>query len=340
MKKINISYVFASLAASLIFLLSAANASAQNSVTGMVFDINRKPVADIDIELLDEYERLIRSTKTNGSGLYVFQSLRSGVYYVQTRIGGTKYRETKERFQLGFGNRASATGVTGIESLQVNLRLEADSRRNAENTLTANEVIFAQDIPPEAEKAYIIALKSLDKKDRIEAISAFETAIGIFPEYYLALDALGNEYLLQRRYSEAEKVLQKALRVNARSFSSAYNLAAAQYQLEKRTEAITTLEKTIVINPLSVNSFFLLGKIRRELKDFKNAEKNFQKANELSKEKLSDIHWELALLYYYNLKQYENAAKELEDYLKTNPKANKEQISKLIKEIREKAKQK
>ena len=84
-----------------------------------------------------------------------------------------------------------------------------------------------------------------------------------------------------------------------------------------------------------------MGKIYRELKQFDQAETNFKKAKELSKNKLADVHWELALLYYYNLNRYADAADELELYLKANPNAdNKNQIEKLIKSLREKAKQK
>lgn len=55
---------------------------------------------------------------------------------------------------------------------------------------------------------------------------------------------------------------------------------------------------------------------------------------------LPDIYWELALLYYYNLKGYNEAAEELELYLKAKPKAeNKEQVEKLIQTFRSKAKE-
>ncbi|MGI9056846.1 MAG: hypothetical protein ACR2F2_13710 [Pyrinomonadaceae bacterium] len=64
------------------------------------------------------------------------------------------------------------------------------------------------------------------------------------------------------------------------------------------------------------------------------------KAKKLGNNSLPDIHWELALLYYYNLKRYNEAADELELYLKAKPKAeNKEQVKKLIQTFRSKAKE-
>src|SRR5688500_11455949 len=118
----------------IVFCLAAQNLRAQNSISGLIFDANRQPVAKIDIELLDEFERLLKSTQTTASGLYIFQGLRAGIYYVQVRTGGTNFRETKERIQLGQANRVSGGGTTGSESLQVNFTLQFENRNNIQTT--------------------------------------------------------------------------------------------------------------------------------------------------------------------------------------------------------------
>ena len=51
-----------------------SNFLAQNSITGIVFDNNRRPVADITVELLDEFERLIRQTSAEIPDFINFQS--------------------------------------------------------------------------------------------------------------------------------------------------------------------------------------------------------------------------------------------------------------------------
>lgn len=326
--------------AGVLFGFSAKSAAAQNSITGMIFDGNRRAVSQIDVDLLDEYERFMRTSKTNGSGLYMFQGLRGGVYYVQVRTDGTNYKAAKERIQIGQTNMTNTTtgGTSGGEVAQVNFSLEF--KRTGGESPVSNEVVFAQNVPQEAETSYKNALKSLEKGNQAEGVEMLKSAVGIFPDYFLALDRLGNEYLAQNKYAEAENVFSKALAINPKSFSGSYGLAAAQYKLEKRAEAAKALESAIVLNPASINSFYLLGKIRRDLKEFDQAGQNLKKADDLSKGKLPDIHWELALLYYYNLNRFDDAANELELYLKTNPKADKEQINKLIKEMRGKAKQK
>ncbi len=58
------------LAVFFVFSLSE-NVVAQNSISGMVFDDNKKPVSDVSVELLDDIERLIGSRKTrNGFTLF------------------------------------------------------------------------------------------------------------------------------------------------------------------------------------------------------------------------------------------------------------------------------
>ena len=202
-----------------------------------------------------------------------------------------------------------------------------------------NEVVFAQEIPDEAKKFYDDALSKFEDKKRDEGIDLLNKAITVFPDYFLALDRLGNEYLVQSKFVEAENLFKKAIEINKNTYSSKYGLGAAQYQLKKYAEAENTLQNAVVTNPNSINAFYLLGKVQRELKQYEKSETNYLKAKKLSNNSLSDIHWELALLYYYNLKRYNEAADELELYLKAKPDAeNKEQVKKLIKTFRTKAK--
>lgn len=324
-----------------VYFLKVENVFAQNSINGVIFDSDRKPVAKIDVELLDEFERLLKSTKTTNAGLYFFQGIRGGVYFVQVRVDGTNFKSVKERIQIGQGNRTNRTtgAVSGSEVIQVNFNLEI-VRRNENQTPLNNEVIFAQTIPPEAEKYFDNALKKLKDSRSDEAIAELENAIKIFPEYFLALEKIGYQYLAKNKFAEAENVFSKAFEVNPKSFSAKSGLGIAQFKLGKKLEAAKMVEEAIILNPSSANSFLFLGQIYRDLKEYEKAETNLKKAKELSKNKLADVHWELALLYYYNLNRYTDAANELELYLKANPSAdNKKQIEKLIKMVREKAKQ-
>lgn len=331
--KFVLSFVF------LVFLLgiSAKDISAQNSINGIVFDNNRKPVSEINVELLDGFERLIKTTKTKGSGLYFFQSLPAGVYYVQIRVGGTGFKEVKERIQLGESNRtvqtSSGNRTSGSESRQLNFVLEIDENRRNRTPIN-NTVVFAQNVPEEAENYYNNALKNLEKENREEAVQDLNQAIKIFPEYFAALENLGNIYLDQNKYAEAENVFEKAINVNAKSFRSYFGLAVAQNNLKKKVKAAENLKKANVIDATSINAHLFLGIVQRELKQFDEAEKSLLKAKDLSDNKVPDVHWNLGLLYYYNFKRYAAAADELELYLKAIPKNDLKQMGNKIEDTK------
>lgn len=72
--------------AGIFVFASTANLIAQNAINVMVLDHNRRPVANIDVELPDDLESFIAPRKTLGSGLYSFQGHNRGIYYIGVRI--------------------------------------------------------------------------------------------------------------------------------------------------------------------------------------------------------------------------------------------------------------
>ena len=101
MKNILTRFAVTAFSAAMFLMIASEKCLAQNSISGIIFNENRQPIAEIEVELLDEYERLIKSAKTRGSGLYMFQGLRAGIYYIQVRTAGTNYKQAQERVQLG-----------------------------------------------------------------------------------------------------------------------------------------------------------------------------------------------------------------------------------------------
>lgn len=330
----------------IIFGVGYETVQAQNSINGIIFNENRKPVANIDVELLDDLERLVQTTKTNGGGLYLFQGLRAGVYYVKIRVDGTNFLDAKERIILGDMNRtvqtSSGTRTTGSDSKQQNFYLQVNPKRlGVSNNPSVTGVIFAQEVPETAESAYKSGLKNLNNKKDNLAKADFEKAIQIFPDYFLALYELGNIYLNTQKFAEAEEFFGRAIAINAKSFTSFFNLATAQHNLNKKEVAIENLKKANELDGNSINAHLLLGIIQRELKQFSEAEKSLLKAKELSKNKEADVNWQLAELFYFDLKKPKEAADELDSYLKNLSKKEKENnpkkiegVKKLIEKIR------
>jgi len=315
-------------------------AYAQNSVSGYVYGANRQRLADLYIELLDEFGRTIQRGKTTGAGYYEFRGFGSGAFIVKVFGLGTDYEEQEQRIEIV--NTVVATPDGGYrrggfddQQLDIYMRLKP-------GLTPASVAIFVQDIPPEAQKLYEKGVADVDAKRNADGLAALRQAIEKFPKYYYALERRGTEYIrLARpeRYKAAELLLAAAVDINPRGFKSWYGLAYARYSLNDTAGAMSAIEKAIEINSSSPDALLLSGSLLRGSKKYAEAEKQLVKSRNLAKETLPQVHWELALLYGNDMKRYADAAKELKLFLKANPSAkDAEHIKKLIADFEAKAK--
>ncbi len=302
----------------------------QSSIGGMVFDPQRNPVTEVPVELMTDFNSVIRRVKTDGSGRFLFRSLASGRYVVRVLPLGTNFEEQTQDVEIGGVGRAGQIS----ESAQVDFQLRL--RRRSSDLNEVKGVVFAQDVPEQARRLYETAISDLDSV-RLEAGTAgLENAVKLFPTFYLALAKLGLVYVGQQKFDSAKDAFSKAVAVNERSFGGWYGLSYASYALNQPAESVAAGQKALAIDKNSVNALFILGLSQRRLKMYVEAEKSLVQAKKLDKGKTPDINWNLALLYAHNLKRYNDAAAELEAYLKINPDApNKEAVTKLIKQFRE-----
>ena len=310
-----------------------------NSIAGFVFSPSRQAVDQINVELLDEFGRLLRRTLTDGSGRYGFFRMASGKYQVRVMAMQYGYEEQVQEVEIVNFSRQSTGGsptFSGSQNVQMNFSLSP--RRERDETKKGSRVIFAQEIPEAANKHYKQGISNFDQHRSDEGIKELEEATRIFPAFYYALERLGQEYIKRERFVNAETVGKKAVEVNPKNPQAWYILGYALYGTKKLTEALQSTGKSIEIDPASVDARFLMGVLYRQNSQYKDAEKQLKKAKELAKIPVADIHWQLALLYNYNLKEYKLAADELELYLKAMPdRKDDEIIKKLIRQMREKA---
>ncbi|MEK7722808.1 MAG: tetratricopeptide repeat protein [Acidobacteriota bacterium] len=318
-----------------IFLLLFLNVQGQsnNTISGHVFNSERQPVSEIYVELLNEVNSVIVRKKTSSGGRYMFNGVSGGNFTVRVLTYGTELEEQTAEVNI------STDGIAGrapSENIQQDFYLRR--RRNADNSPNVTAVVFVQDIPAESKKLYAKAIDSFIENKSTDGVNFLEQALKIFPDYYLALERLGQEYGAQEKWEASYNFFKKAVAINERSFSCWYGLSIATSQLQKSDEALTAVQKAVAINSSSIEAQFLLGTSLRKMQKFEDAEKSLQEANKLAKGKFADIHWNLALLYAHNLKKYAKAADHLEQFLKIKPNdAQSENVKKLIKQFRDKA---
>jgi tetratricopeptide (TPR) repeat protein len=298
-----------------------------NSISGHVSNDQHMPIADLRVELLNEVDSVIRTVKTDGSGLFVFRKLSDGTFQVRIQPAGTNYASQTKRVALarphGFG--------AAFEELDFVL-----VSKDKSGSIAKPGVVFVQEVPEPARKQFQKASELLEKSNkRQEAFAALKSAIDLFPQYFDALELLGTEQVKDREYEAAIPSLTKALEVNSRAFASSFALGVAQYNLKQLQPAIESFRRAVLLNERSINANLWLGIALRQTSRPDEAEAYLKRADVLADSKLPDAHWQLALLFN-QLKRYKEAADELEMFLKVQPDARDvELIKKLIQRLRQ-----
>src|SRR5262245_10660503 len=216
----------------------------RSTIYGTVYGDDHRPVSDVYVELLDDVNSSINQVKTDASGRFTFSGLPDGRYQLRVRPLTSDYFEQTMPVTLSAVSSVRATDgarMGGSASEHVDVVLRRNERATAGPFSTAPFVIFVQDIPEPAKKAYEEGVAFLRAKKEIEGFASLKKAIEIFPNYYLALDRLGAEYAMKgtanRSYLEAAVVLlTKAVEINPRGFSSLFGLGWTQYQLGMNPE--------------------------------------------------------------------------------------------------------
>ena len=307
-----------------------------NTVSGFVWGPGRTPVPDVTVELQNDLYVTIQRTRTTSSGNYRFVNVPGGRLRVRVQPYGLDYEPQEIDFEIvNFSRDTGGGGLrrSGFSNEQQNFNLRLKKGANPD---MAAGVLFAQEVPAEAEKLYTKAVDDLANQHEKEGLAGLRSAIEAFPKYFLALDRLGNEYVRLKHFGAAEVLLSVAVDVNPKSFRSWYGLAYARHSLGLFSEAIAAAGKALDLNATDVNSLFVLGSSQRQLKKYEAAEKTLVKAKALP-DFSPLVHWELALLYGNNLKRYGDAAAELRAFLKAQPETkDAELIKQLITEFESK----
>ena len=324
-----------SLIALILLLLSGAaptrsQNSYRNTITGFVFDGQRTPVTQIPIEITNEVGQVLGRTKTDGSGRYFFGGLSSGKFTIRVLPFGTNFEEQSGEVEIINISRA---GGSTSDNAQKDFYLR--SRRNASDAKVVTGTVYAQDVPAAAVKLYEQGIGELAEKRTEAGMDLLLKAVKIFPDYFLALERLGREYISQQKYDYARAAFLKTVSVNDRSFNGWYGLSYASYALKDPKTGVPAGQKATELNSSSVDAFLILGLAHRQAKQYKEAEKSLLQAKKLANGTQPDVFWNLALLYANDMSRFKDAADELELYLKvsTDEKKN-ESVRKLIADFR------
>jgi Flp pilus assembly protein TadD len=316
----------------LLLLLAAPVCLSQTvyEVEGTVYGPDGKMLANVVMSLQNHAGVQIDQDITNSDGRYRFAGVIAGTYYLSAKPP----------------DRTTQTVVQKIELVNSGVNISNFSRERFDFTLKSAitpisppGTVFAQVVPPEAEKIYQSAVGDISKGDKDSAIKGLKKAIEIFPTYFLALQQLGLVYIDAEKDEQAIEPLTKAIQVNAKAANSHLGLGMAYVNLDRLEKAVPELNTAINLDPRLFRAHLFLGMALITQGKLDEAEKLLKQAYTIGGPKQASAAHLYLTSIYNTRKEYQKAIDELEAYLKENPKApNAPNIQQAIGKLKAKVK--
>ena len=284
-------------------------------VEGTVYGPDSKAMANVTVTLQNHAGAQIDQDITKIDGRYRFAGVIAGTYYISVKPSEPGLQQLLQKIEL------INTGVNTTNYSKERFDFSLDRTAASERPSVVGTV-FAQAVPPDAEKEYLGAVTSISKGEREAAILKLNRAITIFPTYFLALQQLGLVYIDTEQDRLAIEPLTKSLQVNSRSALSHLGLGMAYVNLDQPTQAIKQLNDALALDRRDFRVYLYLGMAFINTGKLDEAEKSLKQAYSIGgPNQARTAHLYLASIYSTR-KEYRKAIDELETYLRENPKAS------------------
>ncbi len=285
----------------------------------------------VRVSLMNDNYQTIRTILVDASGRFQFRGLGQGVYHVKVDSTGGDYEEQTQRIEFQGIPRSGGGGGEEIFPVDFILR-----RKRTQTQVASPGVVFAQTIPATARAEYERGVNKIRDNKSEQGIPFLKKAIEIFPDYYLALELLGTEYVKAGNLSEAVPLLTHAVELNEAAPKSLYALGVASLKLNQTAAAIGWLQKAVAQDGGNVNAHLMLGIAHGKLGQLNEAEASLKKAYRLGGELVPDVHLYLAGIYDKQ-KKYPEAIRELELLIKEGKDIDESKVKAMISKLRAKA---
>lgn len=244
---------------------------------------------------------------TDNSGNFTFTNLGEGTYTVEVLGDRRLYEPVSEVVRLIRSSRVN---------LMIYLREKAKPRGAEGHMVSAAE--FDQKIPPQARKEYEKATGLLRDGRTQAAIERLKQAVAIYPQYLMARNDLGVQFLKLNRLAEATEQFEAAIEINPKAFNPRLNLGIALVKGKKYGEAADHLDVAVSMDSSSASVHLYLGIVRVATDELAPAERELASALSIGGEEYSVAHFYLAAVYMKKGER-EPAIRELSAYLNTSP---------------------
>ena len=258
------------------------------------------------------------STVADQDGVFRFNGLTPGDYTVVVDAGS--------EFDKG---REPANIYRGASGQIVQVTVQLHPKIDSSNPLFAG-------VPSNALSLYQKGTAAARKGDAKAAVEALSAAVAAYPNFALALNDLGAQYMILKEMDKAAETFEALVKLKPNDAGAHLNLGIIAFNKKKPEEAEAHLRKALELKSAGPTAHYYLGLTLISLKRYADAQTEFEATVANGGENLALAHKYLGGLYM-SAQKNQQAADELEKYLKLDPKApDAERIKGTIKELRDK----
>jgi tetratricopeptide (TPR) repeat protein len=284
---------------------------ARGSISGQVVLPSGHQVSTRIRITLSGYRLSPSVTFTDNKGRFSFSNISDGTYSIEVTPDSNRYETVTQEVRVIYG---------ASPALLINLKERAGTVRSSPSVVSATEI--DQEVPDAAKKEFEKGAQLSGAGKTQEAIDRFKKAIDIFPNFLMARNNLGVQYLKLGKWGDAAKQFEAAIAVNPKALNPRQNLAIALIEQKQYVEAIEHLNKAISIDSSSPVAHLYAGIASLGVDEIDQAQRELSTALSLGGDEYSNAHFFLGLTYMKKGER-ESAIRELKTYIEKSPKGEK-----------------
>jgi type IV pilus assembly protein PilF len=284
---------------------------------------------------LESYNAGELSVLSDANGSFRFNSLNPGSYTVVVDAGD-EYEVSRERVYIDTDAVSDRNGVTlppvsRLYTVQITLQVK---RGESVKAGVVNAALAS--VPEKARELYQKAMESDRAGDTKTAIEQLKQALAIYPDFPLALNEIGVQYLKLGQPGKAAEALALAVKSAPQEFQPRLNYGIALLNQRKLADAESELRTALSLNSESIPAHMYLGITLAVARKLAEGKKELEFAIASKSPHVALAHRYLGGIYIEE-HDYHKAADELEIFLSQEPAAaDAAVLRQKIKELRSK----
>ena len=266
---------------------------------------------------LTAFGATVNSTYTDNEGRFAFTNLAWNAYHIIIQ----------EKDYLPVDETAVIDPTTPVRHLNLRLTPQESPKQSSlssrQDTITggnpylANSAGLQKRYPTDALKEFKEGVKA-DHKHKVEnAITHYQKAIALAPDFYPARNNLGTLYLGKADYAASREQFERVIEIIPTDAAAYFNLGNVCLLTRQYEDAERLVEQGLSHQPKSAFGHFLRGSLYARTGDAQRAETSLRRSLELDP-KMAQAHLALVNLFMREGRK-EAAITELKTFLKEFP---------------------